>query len=383
MADDDTFCTARMNQPMNKSSTSSMNKSSTSLAVVAFAAAFWNGNLRAQFPALGDDTVSSLGVVEIVVNPVFQPYATNLPGWNPVTQRLWTPVLVDPANVIGRSSPLTAGSPADVNGTPVGTAGTIVSNASFALVPAGFQPSAGTREVRTELRALDGSAAGVELRAGTNTPGQPPSLGSVNSLSPSGNPATDFPAQGFFDVYGELVLPGIGTVSNATPVVLVNNSVTGLPGSAVYTQANAQAVPLFFETNNPALNANAGDTFGLVLVAGYGTDMDTNDISSFQTNVQSQAETPVSAAYQTWAPNLNAVVTITSINVVGGGTHATLVITGLGVIGAEYELDSTASLSSPDWQLVKYSLDDEDGFFFQFYVAPYGSLQFFRVRQSN
>lgn len=317
------------------------------LTSTLLAAVCWpSPNLRAQFPGLGDDTTTSLGQFKLVVNPSFQPFVTNSPGWNPSTSRFWSPTLYDPGTEIGRSDPFLSGSAADTGGAPVGRAGTVVSDGSFSLVPPGFQPQAGTREVHTELRALALMGGGVNVRAGTNASGQPLSVGSVNSLSSSGLPANDFPAQGFFDIFMELDVPGLGTLSNSTPLIVLNTNLTSFPPRVVYVHGNSLAVPFMFEADNPLVGAHAGDIFGLLLLAGHGVSMGSNDIASFQTNIQMLTEMQVLPQYQTWAPNLRVAPMITSIALFGGGD---LLIQGQGASRSEYVLETSTTIAPGAW----------------------------------
>ena len=135
------------------------------------------------FPAKADDNTTSLGTFVLAVNPAFQPYMSGYPGWNATTKRLTSPLLYDPASKIGRSSPLTIGSTGDTVGVPVGSANTIVSNGSLALIPPLFASPSNTFEVKTELRSLDLTGGGADVRAGTAASGSPGSYGEVNSLS--------------------------------------------------------------------------------------------------------------------------------------------------------------------------------------------------------
>ena len=138
----------------------------TTLAFLAGSVA----NLRAQFPAKGDDTNTSLGQFVIAVNPAFQAYLAGVPysGYNAATKRLTSPLLFDPITIIGRSSPFLAGSTNATAGVLVGTTNTLVSAASFSVVPPGFAPAAGTREVYTQIRAFDlATVSGAAVRAGS------------------------------------------------------------------------------------------------------------------------------------------------------------------------------------------------------------------------
>ena len=99
------------------------------------------------FPVQGDDTTTSLGTFELAVNPAFQPYMAGYPGWNAVTKRLVSPLLYDPSTKIGRSSPLTESSPQDAAGVLVGSANTLVRDASYSFIPPIFEVPSNTFEV--------------------------------------------------------------------------------------------------------------------------------------------------------------------------------------------------------------------------------------------
>lgn len=266
----------------------------------------------AAFPGLGDDHTPSLGKFELVVNPLFHAFldGSSYPGWDSGNQRLLSPTLYDPNTVIGRSAPFLAGSPADLLGTPVGTRGTIVSDSSFGIVPPEVNGPAGTREVHTEIASLNLIGGGAAVRAGTHAPGRPLSVGEVESQSPSGNPALDFPASSFFDIFVEVDLPVIGTLYNTTPLVVKNTSLTAFPPKVIYVHGNSSAVPLFFENDNPFLGAHAGDVFGILMLAGHGVNMsieNETELAEFENEVENEMETEVDPEYADWAKDLRVV----------------------------------------------------------------------------
>ena len=185
--------------------------------------------------------------------------------------------------IIGYSDPHEDGDASDTGGTPVGTMGTIISDADFPLVPPGFQGPPGTREVHTELRELSMSNAdGVAVRAGTDL-GLPMNPGEVESLSGgSGDPDLDFPAESFFDVFVEIDLPETTehpavTVYNSDPLLLINNNVIALPSRMIYVTGNDSAIPLYYRNNHPDGDWNAGDLFGWLTTAAIGVDFDPDD----------------------------------------------------------------------------------------------------------
>ena len=236
----------------------------------------FHGTLRAVttgFPTQGDDNTQSLGQFNVLVNPAFQPMMAGYPGYSATTHVLTSPTLFDPATIIGRSTPLLDGSASDAAGVPVGSAGTIVGDSSFSVQPGGLGP-VNTREVHTQLRSLNMTGGGAAVRAGTTAPTRPISAGEVESLSgASGNPALDFPAKSFFDVFVEVDLPpggsfpGATSMTNSMPLLIQNTNVTSFPPQVVYVHGMSTAVPIKFSTSNPP-NWNAGDTFGLLQLAG-------------------------------------------------------------------------------------------------------------------
>ena len=145
---------------------------------------------QAQFPARGDDTTQSLGQFRIVVNPAFQGLMVGYPGYSATTKRLTSPLLYDPSTIIGRSDPLLDGSGNDAAGVAVGSAGTIISDSSLSVQPAGLGP-VGTREVHTELRSMNMTGGGAAVRAGTTAADQPTSAGEVESWSGPGGTAAE------------------------------------------------------------------------------------------------------------------------------------------------------------------------------------------------
>lgn len=268
----------------------------------------------AAFPGGGDDNTDSMGRFKIVVNPAFQPLMAGYPGYDGAG-RLTSPVLYDGATVIGRSGVHGHGDAVDTGGATVGTAGTVVSDGSFAVQPSGFQGPTYTREVHTEVRYLNmNDGAGSAVRAGTAAPGRPVSPGEVQSLSgASGNPALDFPASSFFDIFVEVDLPAFGGFAGATlyndiPLLVENTNVTVFPPQVVYIHGNSSAVPVRFKTTGPGPWI-AGDIFGLLVLAGhyYDATNDSANVAILDAALASAGEAPVDPQYATWAPGLTVV----------------------------------------------------------------------------
>jgi hypothetical protein len=234
------------------------------------------------------------------------------PGYNnPI---LSSPVLFDPATVVGLSNPLLDGSPADTKGVPVGAAGTIVSEGML-FPPPGF-PCAGatsacasganTRELHTEVRSLRmtnlGGGGVPAVRAGiwydnsakTTIPPSRISPGEVESHSgPGGALANDLPASSFFNVFVQVDVPACGTFPGATlynssPLIVKNPNLTALPPRVVYLHDSSTIVPILFLNANPG-RWNAGDILGYFALAGHGvgftnSQSDVDDFNNFMSS---------------------------------------------------------------------------------------------------
>ena len=225
------------------------------------------------FPDHGDDTAFSLGQFRIAVAPKFQPFLTGAPGFDSTTGKLTSPLLFDPATRIGRSDPIVANSPEDVNGVPVGTLGTIVKDSNYVLKPVGFDdPSAtNTREVHTQIIDFDLGrfGAGAHIRAGLSAPDRPASYGEVEAIDPSGKANNDFPAKSFFDVFVDVDLPGL-PLYNKDPLLIENSTLAGFPPTVVYTHGGSTAVSILFREDDPTGHFKKDDVFGYLVLAGHG-----------------------------------------------------------------------------------------------------------------
>jgi len=279
-------------------------KSGSIAAFVAVGVMFlFVGPSLAQFPPRGDDATTSLGSFRIYVLPAFRPLMAGYLGYNPSTFRLNSPILFDPATIIGRSDPHQDGDGSDIGGTPVGNAGTMISDGTIPLWPDGFQGPPGTREVHTEVYDLNMTYMGgaVAVRAGIRAPARPISPGEVESHSASGIPANDFPAESFFDVFVEVDLPPYanfpgGTLYNPTALLVVNDTLTnppGFPPRVVYIHGNTTAVPVWFLNADPGGAWQADDVFGYLVLAGHGISFDTTDVAEFDSIMAQQEEMPI------------------------------------------------------------------------------------------
>jgi hypothetical protein len=194
------------------------------------------------------------------------------------------------------------------------------------------------------------------VRAGTNAPGSPGSYGEVQSLSgASGDPFWDFPAKSFFDVFAAVDLPPGGaipaafTVTNTQPLLIQNQNLTTFPPTVIYVHGNSSAVPCAFTADVPAINAHAGDIFGILLLAGHGINYrsDTASQQQFLQAVAQLTEAPVAPQYATWAVGLNVPLQISSVHLSNGIPQ----ISGFCTASTTLKLQSTTSLiGGPVWQ---------------------------------
>ena len=177
--------------------------------------------------------------------------------------------------------------------------------------------------MHTQIRSLDLAGSGAAVRAGTAAPGIQGSFGEVQSLSGnSGDPYWDFPAKSFFDIFVDVDIPLGGsaptvTVCNTIPLIVQNSDLTTFPPRVIYVHGNSTAVPVLFASNYPTLGVTAGETFGILLLAGHGVGYNqnnTNDVAQFQQQVAQIPEQPVAPQYVTWAPNLNTNASTTNAN---------------------------------------------------------------------
>ncbi len=228
------------------------------------------------FPsAPGNETTQSYGNFKILIESKFAGHFTGCPGYDAATRILTSPILYDPSTVIGVSAATKEGTPAEHGpGIPVGTPPVSISDHSMSP-PAGYPaPANGTREVHTQMRMLNMTGGGVtvSLDPGTISPGE------VDSHSSSGNPANDFPARSFFDIYVRIVLPHCGTFPGAMvhnrhnePIKVQNaDDLHSLPpGGIVYVHDESSAVPIRFVSNNGKL-WHQDEPLGCIVFAGHG-----------------------------------------------------------------------------------------------------------------
>jgi hypothetical protein len=280
------------------------------LATLCTIVAFSGASALAQFPPQGDDVTTSIGSFRIRIADNFTNLFANCPAYNPTTKVFQSPNLYDPATLIGRSSAIVDGGPQDLAGVPVGSAGTTVME-TMLIPPPGFGFGAGTREVHTEVRSLKmtattpGGTARVRGGVWYNDPttASPPtrvSPGEVESKSgPSNNPALDFPASSYFDIFVRVDVPACGkfpgaTVYNLLPLIVKNNQVTQFPPRVVYLHDSSSVVPVLFLTASPLWTNDA--VLGYFVLVGHGvgfsnSDADQNEFNNFMGG-QSDAQCP-------------------------------------------------------------------------------------------
>jgi hypothetical protein len=224
------------------------------------------------FPPGGDDVTQSMGMFRVIVEPQFWTLMAGYPGYGVVNgvHRLVSPVMFDNATLIGRSSIHQDGDAADLAGVPVGSAKTIISDASFSLVPPGFAGPPGIAEVHTEIRSLNMTSGGAAVRAGINAPGRPISPGEIEA---NAGVTGLFPAESFFNVFVEVDLPVLGTLYNSDPLMVENSGITCFPPGVVYIHRHTGPVPIRFKASNPPY-WQAGDRFGWLVLAGHGVNLD-------------------------------------------------------------------------------------------------------------
>ncbi|UCC30019.1 MAG: hypothetical protein JSU86_17695 [Phycisphaerales bacterium] len=247
-------------------------------------------------PVPCDDQTSSRGCYRIVVECRWRPLLTGCPPYNPYNHanggwdyvsKLYSSTLYDWETKIGRSASHADGDNADQNGTPVGSAGTVIADGDL-VHPAGFEGPPDTREVHTEINRLEMTGHwGETVRAGRPsfdhllmTPGE------VESELDDGY--EEFPAESFFNVFVEVDIPSCGlfgagedsvTVYNDEALLVQADGLERFPPRVIYVHGETDAVPVKFRTKYPSgctsgVNCvwEAGDVFGWVDLAGHGVE---------------------------------------------------------------------------------------------------------------
>jgi hypothetical protein len=270
------------------------------------------------FPPPYNEQTFSIGVFRLIIDtnaPWFNAaLLTGYPGYNPTRFTLTSPMCFDSATAIGRSRAYQHGNPSLSFGVPVGhTPSTISKVSDYPAIPSFFlSPSAtfGTRKLYTEIRSLllvnsgdgtvcsnnplyeipSGFGGGLPFVKAGSLNGLPVSRGQVQSYSPTGVPANDFPAQSFFDVFVEAMLPMFGPwpatafLTNGEPLIVQNTNVVGLPPTVVYIHEQTAAVPVYFR--NTAGPWVAGQRFGWLILAGHGVQFDCSNAGQVNSMLQ-------------------------------------------------------------------------------------------------
>ncbi|MDH3891140.1 MAG: hypothetical protein OEV49_08640 [candidate division Zixibacteria bacterium] len=277
------------------------------LLIVFVVVVLATGGVFAQnFPTDGptDDVTTSLGMFIIEINLQYRHLFLNNPAYDQATGTLTSPVLYDPATVIGRSAvhlhdPNLTG--ADYLGVPVGTAQTTVGDINFTVWPPGFQGPPNTRELHTKVHSMNMTSGRSAVRAGLAAEGAIlMSPGEVESM-PGGN---DFPAESFFDVFVEVVIPGAPAdswgdpdsmiVGNGLALMVEADSLQSLPPKVVYIHRNSTAVPVQFRNSHPTYWTE-GQVLGFLILAGHGVGYDDGgeDTQSFMNTMDTVTPMPV------------------------------------------------------------------------------------------
>jgi hypothetical protein len=286
-------------------------------------------SVRAQmFPPQGNDSTSSLASFKVQIMPQFVNLFTrpnppgspiNCMGFDPTTNILSGPQMFDQQTVIGRSTSVPDGSPADLNGVPVGQPFQAIQvsnvNENMLIPPPGFPcggvsgctTGPGTNEVHTEVESLHLLGGGAAVRAGqwynssggTSWPPRRISPGEVEAQSGPGG-LSDFPASSFFDVFVQVDMPACpafpgafpgGTLYNLMPLVVKNNQVRSFPPTVVYLHDASSIVPILFLNDHPGF-WNKDDILGYFLLVGHGVGVTANDFNTTMSG-QSNATCPI------------------------------------------------------------------------------------------
>ncbi len=238
---------------------------------------------EAAFPPAADDNPYSMGQLLIWVRPEFRGAVTSIPSppigpdicYDPVTFELISPVLYEQPGgqtIIGRSGPFLEGSSDDTGGIPVGSLYPLpVRDGDIVVQPPGSE-APGEFEVHTKITrlVLTDTTGLITLRAGNHPDANPfgNEIPISRRLSPGeveskpGDASSDFPALSYFNVFVEVDVPGIGTLFNLDPLLVVNDSITAFPPSVVYLHGVTPAVAVYRKSDSAL--------FGYLRLAGHG-----------------------------------------------------------------------------------------------------------------
>jgi PEP-CTERM motif len=181
------------------------------------------GDNLSTFPAKGDYASAgtwgdTLWTYDIQVGAAYRPIFANanLPNYDKTTGILSSPLLYFANTVNIGASAAFVGS-AGPTGVAVGSANLMVKDSAL-TPPAGWSDT-GVRKVYNSIINIDASGGGYELRIGSSAADQSASVGETESLSDSGDPSNDFPAQSFYDIFADLDVPQLGTFYNMAPFI--------------------------------------------------------------------------------------------------------------------------------------------------------------------
>ena len=242
------------------------------------------------FPAQGDYGSSgtwgdTLWSFQIAINPAYQPYFASVyndglfPGSSYANGILTSPLLQDSSSPIqiGASSPFVGS--AGPTGVAVGGANPINVKDSALTAPVGWTDTGG-RKIYTRINGINATDTGnrFSLLVGSAASDQPASVGEVQSLSGTQNPANDFPAQSFFDIFCDVTIPTAGTFYNSAPAITSYN--TPLTGTAstgygpyavqLFGHTSISTVTVYARTDNSNAGWSAGDAIGTLQLLPYG-----------------------------------------------------------------------------------------------------------------
>jgi len=345
------------------------------------------------YPA-GDDLTPSMGQFQIILDQrwvkIFDAIIPNTPyGSAVVTRRkgfrmykkggtFTSPTLFDFQTRIGRSDPFTMGSPLEFAGTLAGQSPgrTYVNESQIVLHPTWPAPPSGAREVHTFLKSMHMTDQltthfGISVKAGMEAPTRPVCAGQVEG----GDPASDFPANSFFNVYVVVDIPGGGPLPsiqlvNVEPLLVQQTNISYFPPHVIYQHNNSTAVSMYFNTNvvihDPIsgndISVQRGDLFGQLVLAGHGASFSSVEVEAFQVEFENEAGNtnalmPLVAApitnivIQDFAPDYNAAPrSVASGHFVSGGSFM-FTVNNVTPNSTNY-LQACGDLSAGDWQTI-------------------------------
>jgi hypothetical protein len=238
-------------------------------------------------------------------------------GFDPVSNIFVSPLLFDPSTIVGRSAPLSNGAGPVAVGVTNGSATQLTAVGVPGTVPAGY-PAGNNDEIRTAILNLNltnssgfAVTAGSAITTGTNmgvaSTGEVESTGcnSIASSTPIANcpGSSDFPANSFFDVFADVSIPGLGTFSNSTALVVQNSAIAALPPVAIYTHGQSSSVSLIADGNFGNGLITQGDQLGTFVLTGHGQQYNKAAVSEQLFGMQLEAAVNSDSALNTEEQN--------------------------------------------------------------------------------